>query len=53
MTDDLGIGIIFLEVFQQEEYGGFLGLGAGVGRAGNETYSRTNHVIGIGLDYKF
>ena len=33
MADDLGIGIILLEVFQQEEDGGFLGLGAGVGGA--------------------
>lgn len=28
---------------------GYLGLGF----AGKETYSRTNHVIGIGIDYKF
>ena len=28
---------------------GYLGTGA----AGSDTYSRTNHVIGIGLDYKF
>ena len=33
MADDLGIGIVLLEVFQQEEDGGFLGLGAGVGGA--------------------
>ena len=25
----------------------------GVGSAGKETYSRTNHVIGVGIDYKF
>ena len=25
----------------------------GTGMAGSDTYSRTNHVIGIGLDYKF
>ena len=33
MADDLGIGIILLEVFQQEEDGGFLSLSAGVGGA--------------------
>ena len=33
MADDLSIGVVFLEVFQQEEDGGFLGLGAGVGGA--------------------
>ena len=33
MADDLSIGVVFLEVFQQEEDGGFLSLGAGVGGA--------------------
>ena len=32
MADDLGIGVVFLEVFQQEEDSGFLGLCASVGR---------------------
>ena len=33
MADDLSIGVVFLEVFQQEEDSGFLGLCASVGGA--------------------